>query len=221
MPAVVFDVYGTLFDVSSVTAACRAVTSQPEALASVWRAKQLEYTFLRSLMGRYRDFWQVTQEALRYALRQQGLTAVPEEQRKELMESWLHLRPFPEAQAVLRDLQAYRRFVLSNGSPAMLHPLLKNSGLSSYVDLVLSADTVQIYKPAPQVYELALRHLELPVRQVVFVSANGFDAAGAKAFGFTVCWVNRLGAEGEELGLKPDLTLSSLVGLKEFVQAYL
>jgi 2-haloacid dehalogenase len=209
MKAVVFDAYGTLFDVASVIDACRELVPDPEAFSTVWRAKQLEYTFLRSLMNRYADFWQVTEEALVYACKRRGLV-VSTGQKHRLMDSWLHLRPFPEVAAALRSLQAYKRVVLSNGSPTMLGSLLENCGLKAELDLVLSADAVQIYKPARQVYELAVQHLGGTREEIVFLSANGFDVAGAKAFGLTVCWVNRAGATLEELGIEPDATVQSL-----------
>ena len=209
MKAFVFDVYGTLFDVTSVSETCRELTSEPEAFSALWRAKQLEYTFLRSLMGRYEDFWRVTEDALLYTLKRYGLTATAE-QRKRLMESWLHLRPFPEVREALKSLQRYKRVILSNGSPVMLVSLLENAGLRAEFDLVLSADAVQIYKPAPQVYELARQHLRLAREEIVFLSANGFDVVGAKAFGFTVCWVNRTGTTLDELGVSPDATVRSL-----------
>ncbi len=209
MKALVFDVYGTLFDVGSVMEVCRTIVPEPEALVAGWRAKQLDYAFWRSLMGRYVDFWQVTEEALRYTLKRHGLT-IPEEERRHLLEAWLHLQPFPEVRAALTNLKQYKRVILSNGSPSMLDTLLKNTGLQAEFDAVLSVDAVKIYKPAPRVYELALQHLGVAREEIGFLSANGFDVAGAKAFGFTVYWVNRTGAVLDELGIAPDTTVQSL-----------
>ncbi len=209
MKALVFDVYGTLFDVGSVVGVCRAITPEPEAFVASWRAKQLDYAFWRSLMGRYVDFWQVTEEALRYTLKRHGLT-ISEEERRHLLEAWLHLEPFPEVRAALTNLKQYKRVILSNGSPSMLDTLLKNTGLQAEFDAVLSVDAVKIYKPAPRVYELALQHLGVAREEIGFLSANGFDVAGAKAFGFTVYWVNRTGAVLDELGIAPDATVQSL-----------
>jgi len=209
MKALVFDVYGTLFDVGSVMEVCRTIVPEPEALVAGWRAKQLDYAFWRSLMGRYVDFWQVTEEALRYTLKRHGLT-ISEEERRHLLEAWLHLEPFPEVRAALTNLKQYKRVILSNGSPSMLDTLLKNTGLQTDFDAVLSVDAVKIYKPAPRVYKLALQHLGVAREEIGFLSANGFDVAGAKAFGFTVYWVNRTGAVLDELGIAPDATVQSL-----------
>jgi 2-haloacid dehalogenase len=209
MRAFVFDAYGTLFDVASIVTTCSEVVSEPEAFAALWRAKQLEYSFLRSLMGRYKDFWQVTEGALRYAAKRHGLTVTPV-QEKRLMEAWLYLQPFPEVRETLRRLKGYPRLILSNGSPAMLFPLLENTGLKDDCDAVLSVEAVQIYKPAPQVYDLVLRRLGGAPHDIVFLSSNGFDVAGAKTFGFTVCWVNRTGATLDELDVEPDATVRTL-----------
>jgi 2-haloacid dehalogenase len=209
MKALVFDVYGTLFDVGSLVEVCQALVPEPEAFVSRWRAKQLEYTFWRSLIGQYRDFWQITAEALRYTLKQYHLT-VAEEERQRLLGAWLHLRPYPEVGAALAKLKHYRRVILSNGSPAMLEALLNNSGLQAEFDAVLSVDAVKIYKPAPPVYELVLQHVRVTREEIGFLSANGFDVVGAKTFGFTVYRVNRTGTATDELGITPDAMVRSL-----------
>jgi 2-haloacid dehalogenase len=209
MKALVFDVYGTLYDVGSLVDQCRGLVPEPEAFVATWRAKQLDYAFWRSLMGRYADFWQVTQDALRYALKRHGVT-VPAEEQRQLMDAWLHLHPYPEVRATLAKLNRYLRLVLSNGSPVMLETLLHNTGLQTEFEAVLSVDAVKIYKPAPPVYELALRRVRCAPAEIGFVSANGFDVMGAKAFGFTVYWVNRTGVVLEELGMTPDAMIRSL-----------
>jgi len=209
MKALVFDVYGTLFDVGSLVEVCRALVPEPEAFVSRWRAKQLEYTFWRSLIGQYRDFWQITTDALHYTLKQYHLTTAEEEQQR-LLGAWLRLQPYPEVRAALARLKHYRRVILSNGSPAMLEALLNNAGLQAEFDAVLSVDAVKIYKPAPQVYELALQHLGMGREEIGFLSANGFDVVGAKTFGFTVYRVNRTGTVIEELGITPDAIVRSL-----------
>ena len=209
MQALVFDMYGTLFDISSLAEACRALVPEPEAFVSGWRAKQLEYTFWRSLMGRYEDFEQITAEALRYALERSHL-AIPEEGQRRLLEAWSNLQPYPEVRAALRKLKRYRRVILSNGTPVMLETLLNNAGLRAEFDAVLSVDAVKIYKPAPQVYGLALHHVGSAREEIGFLSANGFDVVGAKAFGFTVYRVNRMGTAMDELGIVPDATVRSL-----------
>jgi 2-haloacid dehalogenase len=218
MRVLVFDAYGTLFDVTSVTAACRAVSDEPEAFAALWRAKQLEYAFLRSLYGRYKDFWRITQDALRYACKRYN-REISSEREQQLLEAWLHLQPFPEVKDTLRQLTALPRLILSNGTPAMLSTLLDNTGLKAEFDAILSVDAVRIYKPAPQVYELAVRHLNGAPREIVFLSANGFDVAGAKTFGFRVCWVNRSGAVLDELDAKPDAIVRTLADLPTILPA--
>lgn len=212
MRALVFDAYGTLFDVTSVITACGKVTNDPEAFAALWRAKQLEYAFLRSLSGRYKDFWQITQDALRYTGKRYN-QSISSAQEQQLMEAWLHLQPFPEVKDTLRQLTALPRLILSNGTPTMLSTLLDNTGLKTEFDAILSVDAVQVYKPAPQVYELAVRHLGCAPHEIVFLSANGFDVAGAKTFGFTVCWVNRAGVVLDELDVVPDATVRTLAEL--------
>jgi len=207
--AYVFDAYGTLFDVHSVVDAGSMVAPDPGALSAVWRQKQLEYTWLRSLMGRYEDFWAVTESALRFALRKLGLTATPS-QITALMESYLSLAPFPEVHAALERIQDRPVAVLSNGSPRMLESAVRSSGLTPLIHHVLSVDPVKTYKPSPLVYALAPKALGMPAEQALFVSSNAWDVAGAKAFGYTVCWCNRAQAPAEELGLFPDYTVDRL-----------
>ncbi len=208
--AVVFDAYGTLFDVHSVMAACREVTADPEALSLQWRAKQLEYTWLRSLMGRYEDFWEVTRAALRFALKRLKVEA-SEAQVARLMEAYLSLSPFPEVPETLRGLHPrYPLAILSNGSPRMLQAAVESSGLKPYLHHVISVDGLRIYKPDPRVYALAPGTLGVPANTVAFVSSNAFDVIGAKAFGLRVCWCNRAGTPLDELGLAPDVTVRRL-----------
>ena len=207
--AVVFDAYGTLFDVHSVVEAGRAVTDDPLALSLLWRQKQIEYTWLRSLMGRYEDFWAVTEAALRYALRRLALPA-SEAQIRRLMEAYLSLACFPEVPTALAKLAPRPRAILSNGSPRMLQAAVRSSGLEPYLDHLLSVDAVRTYKPAPAVYALGPRALGLPAADLLFVSSNAWDVAGAKAFGYRVVWCNRGRAPEEELGLRADLVVSRL-----------
>ncbi len=208
--AIAFDAYGTLFDVHSVMTACREVTADPEALSLQWRAKQLEYTWLRSLMGRYEDFWEVTRAALRFALRRLQVEA-SEAQVARLMEAYLSLSPFPEVPETLRGLHPrYPLAILSNGSPRMLQAAVESSGLKPYLHHVISVDGLRIYKPDPRVYALAPGTLGVPANTVAFVSSNAFDVIGAKAFGLRVCWCNRAGTPLDELGLAPDVTVRRL-----------
>ena len=208
--AVVFDAYGTLFDVHSVMAACREVTADPEALSLQWRAKQLEYTWLRALMGRYEDFWEVTRAALRFALKRLKVEA-SEAQVGRLMEAYLSLRPFPEVPETLKALHPRCTLaILSNGSPRMLQAAVESSGLKPYLHHVISVDVLRTYKPNPAVYELAPKAMGVPTNTVAFVSSNAFDVIGAKAFGFQVCWCNRAEAPLDDLGLAPDVTVRRL-----------
>ncbi len=205
----VFDAYGTILDLGSTVEAARAVTDDPEGLCRLWRQKQLEYSWLRGLMGRWRDFWDVTGDALRFAVRRLGVAAT-ETQLAALRDAWLGLSPFPEAAAALGRLRGRPRAVLSNGSRRMLDAAVAASGLGPLLTHVLSADEVRTYKPSPAVYALAPRALGIPAGDLLFVSSNAWDAAGAKAFGFRVCWCNRARVSPEELGFEPDLEVSRL-----------
>ena len=208
--AIAFDAYGTLFDVHSVMAACREVTADPEALSLQWRAKQLEYTWLRALMGRYEDFWEVTQAALRFSLRRLAIEA-SEAQVGRLMEAYLSLSPFPEVPETLKALHPRCALaILSNGSPRMLQAAVESSGLKPYLHHVISVDSLRTYKPNPAVYDLAHKTMGVPANTVAFVSSNSFDVIGAKAYGFRVCWCNRAGAPLDELGFAPDVTVRRL-----------
>jgi 2-haloacid dehalogenase len=208
--AYVFDAYGTLFDVHSVGGlAERLAPGHGGAISSLWRAKQLEYTWLQSLMERRRDFAHITEQALDYTL---AALAVPldADGRRQLVDAWLHLRPYPDAVQTLAQLAPHPRWILSNGTRPMLDPLLERSGLRAQIDGVVSVDEADVYKPSPRVYALATRHLGLTPAQIGFVSANGWDAIGAKAFGFTVWWVNRAGLPIDRHGPAPDSVIGEL-----------
>ena len=207
--AVLFDAYGTLFDVHSVIEAGRAITGDPQALSTLWRQKQLEYTWLRSLMGRYEDFWAVTEAALRFAVRRLGLAATPA-QLRALMEAYLSLSTFPEVRGALERLQTVPLGILSNGSPRMLQAAVTSSGLGKHFAHVLSVDAVKTYKPAPAVYALGAQALGLAPGEILFVSSNAWDVAGAHAYGYVTCWCNRLRAPMEELGITPSLEVERL-----------
>jgi 2-haloacid dehalogenase len=205
----VFDAYGTLFDVHSVVEAGREITSDPAALSTTWRQKQLEYTWLRALMGTYADFWVVTEAALRYSIRRLGLSAT-EAQVRRLMDAYLSLACFPEVKAALGRLAGRPRAILSNGSPAMLAAAVTASGLTALLEHVISVDRMKTYKPSPLVYALGPQILGIAAGELLFVSSNGWDVAGAKSFGYQVAWCNRTGAPEEELGVRPDLVVGSL-----------
>lgn len=212
--ACVFDAYGTLFDYNSAAARCKSVLGDDwQTLSDLWRRKQLEYTWLRSLMGRHSDFWHVTGEALDYALgvlkrSDPGLRAL-------LMQQYLNLDPYPEVPAMLERLKAgnMRAAILSNGSPTMLVAATNSAKLTSLLDAVLSVETAGIFKPHPSVYQLAVDKLGLPANKMCFLSSNGWDAAGAAAFGFRTVWVNRTGAPEELLPGRPERQIRTLADL--------
>jgi len=214
--AVVFDLYGTLLDVRSVEAACAEVVADPAAFVALWRAKQLEYTFLRTLLDRYADFWQVTRDALEHAAARFDLR-LESAASARLMDAWLRLAPYPEVPGALAALGAGGRplAVLSNGSPAMLEAALQSSGLRACFQHVLSVDGARRYKPAAAVYQLACDALGLPPPRILFVSSNGFDVAGGSHFGFAVAWLNRAGAPPDRLGQTPLIEVPGLDALVE------
>ncbi|HEV8640132.1 MAG TPA: haloacid dehalogenase type II [Methylomirabilota bacterium] len=205
----VFDAYGTLFDVHSVIEAGRAITADPATLSATWRQKQLEYTWLRALMGRYEDFWAVTEAALRYAIRRLGLAATDSQVRR-LMDAYLTLACFPEVTAALERLAPRPRAILSNGAPRMLAAAVAASGLGPRLQHVLSVDAVKTYKPSPLVYALGPKAMGIPAGELLFVSSNAWDVVGAKAFGYQVAWCNRTGAPEEELGRRADFEITRL-----------
>jgi 2-haloacid dehalogenase len=208
LEALVFDAYGTLYDVHSVVRGCeRLFAGRGTELSRLWRAKQLEYTWLRSLMGRYAPFSAVTRDALAHACEALGLE-LAREGADALMAEYLSLDAYAEVPKAFSSLAGIKKAILSNGSPDMLEPLVAHSGLR--LDAVISVDELKLYKPAPQVYELAVRRLDVPKERIGFVSSNCWDALGAKSFGFTVFWVNRAGAPLERLGFEPDRVLAGL-----------
>lgn len=211
--ALVFDAYGTLFDVHSVIALCeRFWPGRGAALSQQWRAKQLEYTWQRSLMRRYQDFSRITEAALRHACATLGLE-LSHAQETELMQQYLRLELYPDAMPALQSLGGHKLAILSNGSPDMLDPLIANCGLGPLLDAVLSVAEVGTFKPDPRVYQLASERLNLPLEAIGFVSSNCWDACGAKAFGFRTYWINRSGAPLDALDAVPDHTITRLTQL--------
>jgi 2-haloacid dehalogenase len=241
--AIVFDAYGTLYDIQSVA----AVTEQEfpgygDIVTQVWRIKQLEYTWLRSLMRRYEDFTAVTRDSLAYTLRCLGLNH-DESAFERIMDKYLHLDLYPDAIATLSALKGKKLAILSNGSPDMLSALVKNSGLDDVLDATISIDARKIFKPSPDAYSLIEQTLHIPPSDVLFISSNPWDACGAKAFGLNVTWIERVTPEAmalacinseavapltmfkairtqmDELGLDPDYRIHALSELPGLVGA--
>jgi 2-haloacid dehalogenase len=208
--AFVFDAYGTLFDVHSVVLRDgNNIAGDPHAFSALWRQKQLEYTWLRSLMGHYRDFWDVTEAALRSAVRQLDIKA-DEAQLGRLMQAYLSPSAFSDTRPALEALRGVPLAILSNGSPKMLEAAVRHSGLESIIAEIISVDRVSTYKPSPRVYALGAEILSLPAADILFISSNWWDAAGAKQSGYRVCWCNRSAAEMEFAEYAPDLTVTRL-----------
>jgi 2-haloacid dehalogenase len=211
--ALVFDAYGTLFDVHSVIIRCEALWPGKGGVVShLWRTKQLEYTWLRSLMGRYVDFETVTVDALRHACELFELEC-GEAHVAELMDAYRQLATFAEVQTVLPALAGRKRVILSNGSPGMLDAVVRHSGLDTQLDAVLSVDAIKRYKPDPRVYQLAVDALGIDANRIGFVSSNGWDIAGAASFGFETFWINRTGAPVDRLGIAPGHIMTTLADL--------
>jgi 2-haloacid dehalogenase len=214
----VFDAYGTLFDVHAAVGHHRSrLGDKADAVSAMWRTKQLEYTWLRSLMDRYVPFWQVTGDALDYAFDAHGVSDTG--LRDDLLNAYMELDCYPEVPEVLAALKegGMRTAILSNGSPEMLDAAVKSSKLDALLDAVLSVQDLGIFKPHPSVYQLAVDTLEVEPRQVSFQSSNAWDAAAAATFGFRVAWVNRFGQAEERLPDHPDVQLRTLSELPAVV----
>jgi 2-haloacid dehalogenase len=237
--ALVFDAYGTLYDVQSVRA--RAIDlcgDKGEIITQLWRLKQLEYTWLRTLMRSYDDFWSVTRAALEFALTSVGI-APTSSLCDELMDGYLHLELYAEALQALESLRDHKLAILSNGSPRMLEALLRSAGVEERFTAVISCDQVQRYKPDPACYALVEPALQVSKQEVLFISSNGFDVAGAKRYGFQVAWIERtadvplpedsqvgpaafyrlLRGRSEQLGHQPDFRLKRLTDLAAVLSA--
>ena len=212
--ACVFDAYGTLFDFASAATRCPDVPEDRRAaLTALWRDKQLQYAWLRTLENRYADFWQVTGEALDFAL--ESLDLANPSLRERLMELYLGLEPFAEVPGVLATLReaGFKTAILSNGSPPMLKALVERARLDTMFDAVLSADAVGVFKTHPKVYQYALDSLDLPASAISFQSSNAWDAHGASDFGMRVVWCNRYGQRRERLPGSPDFEIRTLAEL--------
>jgi 2-haloacid dehalogenase len=241
--AVVFDAYGTLYDIQSVAAVTeQAFPGYGEIITQIWRIKQLEYTWLRSLMRRYEDFSVVTRDSLAYTLKVLGLE-YDSAAFERIMDKYLHLDLYPDATAALLAMRGRKLAILSNGSTRMLDTLVANSGLDRMLDATISIDSQRIFKPAPEAYGLIETRLGVPPAEVLLVSSNPWDACGAKAFGLNVAWIERVTPEAmalacvkndlvapltmfkairtqmDELGLEPDHRIHALAQLPPLIAA--
>jgi 2-haloacid dehalogenase len=212
--ACVFDAYGTLFDFNSAAARCRdALGDKAAPLAALWRDKQIQYTWLRTMMGRHADFWQVTGDGLDFALETLGI--VDAGLRARLMDCYLTLDCFPEVPDMLKRLKAggYKTAILSNGSPSMLEAAVGNAKLGTLLDAVVSVEEVGAFKVHPKVYQRAVDRLGVKPGEITFQSSNAWDAYAASDFGFRVVWCNRYGQRPERMPGKPDAMIKSLAEL--------
>ena len=218
--ACVFDAYGTLLDVNAAAERCRGdLGDKAGPLAELWRAKQLQYTWLSSLMGRHRDFFEITGMALDFAMDTLDLRS--KKLRAKLMALYEILDAYPEVPDMLGTLKqaGLKTAILSNGSPKMLATAVKAADIGESLNAVISIEDTGIYKPSPSVYQLAVERLGVAKEHICFVSSNGWDATGAAAFGFQVAWINRAGQMPETLGFPPKAELKDLTGLADLVLA--
>ncbi len=209
--ACVFDAYGTLFDVhSAVDRHANRIGERAKAVSELWRMKQLQYTWLRSLMGKHAPFWQLTGDALDFALEAHRI--FDPSLRDDLMSAYMALTAYPEVKQTLSKLKnaGMRLAILSNGTPHMLESGAESSGIADLLDANLSVEEVGIYKPDPRVYQLAVDRLGVTKDQISFQSSNAWDAVGAATFGFRVAWINRFGQGRERLTAEPDVELRTL-----------
>ncbi|MFI8687793.1 haloacid dehalogenase type II [Rossellomorea sp. NPDC077527] len=213
--AFVFDAYGTLFDVHSVIDKCNEIfPDKGEEISQVWRQKQLEYSFLRQLMGTYETFFSITREALHFACVQVGVD-LSEDNENELLDAYLELTHYEEVEQVLEHLKPYQTAIFSNGSLDMLSPLVEQSSFGHLLDEVLTVDEVKQFKPTPMAYQLVLKRLRVKREEVLFMSSNPWDIAGATNFGFHTAWINRQDKVMDELGVKPHFVYKDLRGILE------
>lgn len=216
--ACVFDAYGTLFDVNSAAQSAQdSLGEKWQPLAELWRAKQLQYTWLRGLAGRHANFWQVTGDALDFALSTDRIEDPI--LRERLMNLYLVLNAYPEVADTLKCLRAagMKVAILSNGTPSMLNAAAGNAGIAHLFDAVLSVEEVKVYKPHPSVYGLVCKRLNVAADRICFLSSNGWDAYSAKAFGFRVLWCNRFGQAPERIPETPDAQITTLAELPDIV----
>ena len=208
--AIIFDAYGTLFDVNSAAEKCKdKIGDKWEAFANYWRTTQLEYTWLRSLMKRHKDFWQVTEDSLDKSMK---VFNIDNSMRNELLDLYKILSPYPEVPEILKSLKEkdYKLSILSNGTPSLLNELVKSNNLENLFDDVFSIEEVGIYKPDSKVYDLPIKKYKIKNKEVAFLSANTWDVSGGGNYGFNSIWVNRNNNIFDNLDFKPEHQIKSL-----------
>ena len=208
--AIIFDAYGTLFDVNSAAEKCRSkIGDKWESFANYWRKTQLEYTWLRSLMGRHKDFWQITEDSLDKSMQAFNINKA---MKNELLDLYKILSPYPEVKKTLEKLKEkkYKLAILSNGTPALLNELVKSNGLQNLFDDIFSIEEVKIYKPSSKVYDMPVKKYSIKNEEVAFLSANTWDVSGGGNYGFTSIWVNRNKNIFDNLDYKPKNEISGL-----------
>ena len=208
--AIIFDAYGTLFDVNSAAEKCRSkIGDKWESFANYWRKTQIEYTWLRSLMGRHKDFWQITEDSLDKSMQAFNINKA---MKNELLDLYKILSPYPEVKETLEKLKEkrYKLAILSNGTPALLNELVKSNGLQNLFDDIFSIEEVKIYKPSSKVYDMPVKKYSIKNEEVAFLSANTWDVSGGGNYGFTSIWVNRNKNIFDNLDYKPKNEISGL-----------
>ncbi len=215
--AVVFDAYGTLFDVNSAAEKCKnKIGNKWEAFANFWRTTQLEYTWLRSLMKRHKNFWQVTEDSLDKSIK---VFNIDKSMKNELLNLYKVLSPYPEVKKVLESLKKkkLKLAILSNGTPALLNELVSSNNLNNLFDDLFSIEAVKVYKPDPKVYELPIKKYNLQAREITFLSANTWDVSGGGNYGYNSIWVNRNNSQFDVLDYQPRNQIGNLSQLLDIV----
>ena len=216
--AIIFDAYGTLFDVNSAAEKCKnKIGNKWEAFANYWRTTQLEYTWLRSLMNRHKDFWQITEDSLDKSMKAFNIDVL---MREELLNLYKVLSPFKEVPETLKTLKEkkFKLSILSNGTPSLLNELVKSNNLNSFFDDIFSIEEVGVYKPNAKVYDIPIKKYNIKKNEVVFLSANTWDVSGGGNYGYEAIWVNRNNNIFDILDYKPKNQIQSLKGLLDIIK---
>ena len=211
--AIIFDAYGTLFDVNSAAEKCKnKIGDKWEPFANFWRTTQLEYTWLRSLMSRHKDFWQITEDSLDKSMKAYKIDSSLKD---ELLNLYKVLSPFEEVQETLKKLRKknYKLAILSNGTPSLINKLVKSNNLENFFDDIFSIENVKVYKPSSQVYDLPIKKYNIKKNEVAFLSANTWDVCGGGNYGYEAIWVNRYSNIFDNLDYKPKFEIKDLSGL--------